>query len=357
MRRFHIVIFAITALCLSAPAFGQFAVDVSIATPPSIHATGESVTERPSIEQLGELLSYPNSDMRGIHNIKTRAYASSPCRNYNPQMPVTEAVREFTGDVYGQESLFYASLADVPPQYQAQYQETGAKPVERVVKSVFSRIIDQDYQIEQADSDVCDNNSGADPITCTESLTATTTDTTTVTTTDSNAYNAAVDFTFKVREGTSSSPVGLEQGLQAHFGYTKTQSTAQAVTHTQTKTHAETVAVTVPPGQATEVEMVVQTGNIHGEVEYAEMWRGDVVHHCLGNQNMVVLDLHSLYSDHLDVFPQGGGISRSEKRLPSWGEIYNQIKPRQLDNHAFTSTYHIDGHVSVTTENHPVRIR
>ena len=351
------------------PALAQFSVDIDIASPPSIHATGQAVVESPSKERLNQLLTDGWGQFDGFYDFEIRAYALAPCRNYDPQFPILRAIEELqntyapeTGQERDHEtesamqSAFYTSVADVPPEYRQQYASSGAEPVQRVVKPVFTRITSQEYETEQADSDRCDNRAGTQPLTCTVTLTGTTTDTTTVTTTDQNAFNAAVDFSTKLRVGSSSSPYGGEFGFQAHFGYTKTQSTASAVTHTQTRTHAETETVTVAPGEGALIEMVIQQGTISGEVHYSATWQGDVVHHCRENGSMRMLDIASLYDGELERRWRGDGARAVD------GPFYRNriddakrhIGARQINESAHTDTFHIDAHTRVSTTNQPL---
>ena len=344
----------------------QFSVDVDIANPPSIHATGQAIVESPSRERINAELTDNWGRFDGFYDFEIRAYALSPCRNYDPDFPILRAIEELqnayapeTGlepdreSQSARQSAFYTSIADVPPEYRAQYDASGAMPVQRVVKPVFTRITSQEYETEQADSDVCDNRAGGQPLTCTVTLTGTTTDTMTVTTTDQNAYNASVDFSTKIRFGSSSSPIGVDVGFNAHFGYTKTQSTASAVTHTQTRTHAETETVTVPPGEGALIEMVVNQGTITGEVHYAADWIGDVVHHCRENGSMRVLDIGSLYDGELARrFRSDGGEATFEKNRIA--DARRHIAEKQINMSAHTDTFHVDAHTRVSTTNQPL---
>ena len=368
MRRFHTVIFAIAALCLSAPAFGQMEVDFGIANPPSIHARGHALIDQPNAgdeqstdfspsplgEDLGALLPYNRGRTDGLYDFQIRAYALSPCQNYDPVYPIQHAIMTVLEDEWSDHARTYANINDVPPQYRDQYLATGAQPVQRIFMPAYSRITSQSYETEQADSDVCDNRDGMQPITCTVTLTGTTTDTLTVTTTDQNAYNAAVDSNTQVRVGTSTNFVGVTEGVNLHFGYTKTQSTASAVTHTRTLTHSETVSVTVPPGEATLVEMVVNQGRVEGEVHYTQDWQGDLVLHCPQNGTMRVHPIHSLFDGdlgrrwHAEVAAHG----------PLWSgsiDINSFTGPEKIDNNAYTDHFRIDAHTRVSTTNTPIR--
>ena len=363
MRFITAIVLAI--ISLSTPAFAQMEVDFGIANPPSIHARGHSLIDQPAAgdqlapggaanSPLADALPQAHREFDGRWDFQTRAYALSPCQNYDAEYPIQRAIMSFLDDEWGFHARTYANISDVPPQYRDQYLATGARPVQRIFTPAYSRITSQSYETEQADSDVCDNRDGMQPITCTVTLTGTTTDTLTVTTTDQNAYNAAVDSNTQVRVGTSTNFVGVTEGVNLHFGYTKTQSTASAVTHTRTLTHTETVSVTVPPGESTLVEMVVNQGEIEGEVHYTQDWQGDLVLHCPQNGTMRVHEIHTLFD---------GDLSRRwHAEMAAHGELWDEgidinsfTGPEKIDNNAYTDHFHIDAHTRVSTTNTPIQ--
>ena len=360
------LLFLVLAIPSAAPA--QMAVDFNIADPPSVRARGHALIDQPAAgneqdtdfspsplgEAMGALLPYNRGRTDGLYDFQVRAYALSPCQNYDATHPIQHAIMTVLQDEWSDHARTYANISDVPPEYRDQYRATGAQPVQRVFTPVFSRITSQSYEVEQADSDVCDNRDGMQPITCTVNLTGTTTDTLTVTTVDQNAYNAAVDSNTQVRVGTSNNFVGVTEGVNLHFGYTKTQSTSSAVTHTHTRTHAETVSVEVPPGEATMVEMVVQQGTIAGEVHYNQTWQGDLVLHCPQNGTMRVHPIYSLFDG--DLGRRWTAERAAHGDLWEGGiDINSFTGPEQIDNNAYVDTFHIDAHTRVSTTNKPVR--
>ena len=279
----------ILALVLALPALADQPLTVLMGTgnpskgvEPSIYASGKVEVRIPTLDELGQSLSYGGV---GSDNFAFRARQRAQCR----------------GDyVHGDGSYGnpYAT-AFKPYEWTANVIDVSGVREYREVSS--SSVVGSNFDTVGLNSATCDNRNGGTPLTCATNLSRTVTNSLTRTSTSSLAYQASQAVNYRV--GSSASPAGL--GGETRFTWTGTYGESTGTTTSETIGTANSATTTVEPGGYEKLTLNVQKGTATFEINYSADFEGPVVVTCPGTGAQVRTTVEELYSGGIPHMPNG----------------------------------------------------